>query len=66
MIDRPRDAKAERAEYTCAACGGVFERGWEDSEAEAEYQGAFPIEAVIGEPREIVCDDCYRKMVPGD
>jgi DNA-directed RNA polymerase subunit RPC12/RpoP len=52
------------AEYTCAACGGVFEPAWSESEAEAEYQSAFPTEAEVREPREVVCADCYRKMVP--
>jgi hypothetical protein len=51
------------AEYTCAACHGVFEPEWSEPEAEAEYQRTFPAEATAREPREVVCDDCYRKML---
>ena len=46
-------------EYTCAACGETFNKGWTDEEAHAEADAiGFP-----QEEREIVCDDCYKKHV---
>jgi len=51
-------------EYKCAACGGVFEKGWSDEEAAAELNaryGGIPVEAC-----DVICDDCYNKMGLGD
>jgi hypothetical protein len=48
-------------EYTCAACGGVFGKGWSDEEAAAESVelfGEWPAEQMA-----VVCDDCFNKMV---
>lgn len=45
--------------YTCAACGGVFEKGWSDEEALAEAAEVFPD---WGGPMDVVCDDCWNKM----
>lgn len=52
-------------EYICAACGGRFEKGWSDEEAEAEYleNPVFAAMEQNNEPRRVVCDDCYKKMV---
>jgi hypothetical protein len=47
--------------YTCAACRGVFSYGWTEEEALAEKEenwGGMPMECM-----EVVCDDCYRKMM---
>lgn len=48
--------------YTCAVCGGVFEFGTSEEDAEAEYQALFPASAASGEPRDIVCDVCFQQM----
>lgn len=46
--------------YTCAMCGGTFDKGWSDAEALAElaakFQGFGPEECGL------VCDQCYRDM----
>jgi hypothetical protein len=50
-------------EYTCEACGGVFETmdDWSDEQALEEYSSAFPDD--FDEPRSEVCDDCYDKFM---
>ena len=50
------------SDFTCALCHGTFEEGWTDEEALAEYNAAFT-EEERAEPREIVCDDCYKKIM---
>ena len=48
--------------YTCACCGGTFGKTRSEEEAAAEARELFTpaeLEAV-----EIVCDDCWRKIVP--
>lgn len=45
--------------YICASCGGTFDKGWSDDEAEAELASTF---AVPKEDCDIVCDDCYKAM----
>lgn len=47
--------------YTCAHCGGVFEFGTPDEEAEAEYRRDYPELAAANVPRDIICDDCYKQ-----
>lgn len=48
--------------YTCAACGGTFEATRDHDEQLAEYSKAFPDSPP--EDRDVVCDDCYRAMMP--
>jgi len=48
-------------EYTCAMCGGTFEKAWSDDEARAEFAEEFP--EASGDDAEVVCDDCYRQMM---
>lgn len=47
-------------EYRCAACGGVFEKGWTEDEARGELADTF---AIPVEDCEIVCDDCYNEIM---
>jgi hypothetical protein len=47
-------------QYQCSACGGVFDKGWSDSEAIAELQETFPGKAV--DECALVCDDCFKAM----
>lgn len=45
--------------YTCAACGGTFESGWSDEEAEADallLWGNIPPEETM-----VICDDCFQR-----
>ena len=48
--------------YTCAKCNNTYEKGWSDEEAENEYASNFKAAADSGEPRAMVCDDCYQAM----
>jgi len=47
--------------FTCARCGGLFEKDWSDEEAMAEhadrYKSTIPIEECS-----LVCEDCYNNL----
>lgn len=44
-------------QFSCAQCGGTFDKGWSDEEAEAEAMGLWgEISSVV------VCDDCFQQM----
>ena len=54
-------------EYTCAHCGGTWEKAWTDEEAKAESKEL----GLWIEPEDrqtaddemvIVCDDCFQAM----
>jgi hypothetical protein len=47
--------------YKCAACGGIFEKGWADSEAVDEQKMIFPDVPLCD--CELVCDDCFKKII---
>lgn len=47
-------------EYECAACHGVFSKGWPEKEAAAEFAERF--EGCNQGDAAVVCDDCYKKM----
>lgn len=49
--------------YTCAACGGTFEKGRSDQEAAKELGELFP-DVSEGEC-DLVCDDCWVAMGSG-
>lgn len=46
--------------YQCAMCRGTFVATVGDEAAEVEFAAKFPWEST--DNREIVCDDCWRKM----
>lgn len=50
-------------EYTCASCKETFSMGWSNEAAQAEYEHKFPVQAKHNVPVDIVCDDCYKKMM---
>lgn len=51
-------------EYKCYMCKDIFEKGLTDAEAEKQLVDEFgPSEVVITEDCELVCDDCFKKMV---
>lgn len=54
--------KLKANEYQCAACGEIYEYGWSDDEAQAEYEENFPTFAKRNEPVDVVCDDCYLQL----
>jgi hypothetical protein len=48
--------------YTCAMSHQTFEKEWTDEEALEELTRNFGLSTV--EDCAIVCDDCYKKVVP--
>jgi hypothetical protein len=48
-------------QYTCAYCGGTFNKGWSDEEAMAEQEEAFP--DVNLSDCAMVCDACYKRIM---
>ncbi len=44
--------------FQCELCKEIFENGWSDAEALAEFKQNFPKE--WKEPTAVVCDDCYE------
>lgn len=48
------------SEYTCAACGKTYPKGWTDEEAAAERERDFP--GMDDDEAAVVCDDCYQAM----
>jgi hypothetical protein len=47
--------------FTCAACGGTFEKGWSDEEAAAEALEVWgPLDP---DDEATVCDDCYKAIM---
>ncbi len=51
----------KKNEYQCAECGGIFKKGRSDEEAWLEHDENFP--GASHETTEIICDDCYQKMI---
>lgn len=50
--------------YKCDMCGGTFDSGWSDEEAEAEYSGSFnELSQEEKADRAEVCDDCYKEFM---
>lgn len=47
--------------FQCAACGGVFEKGRDDDEAEAELRERFG-ESFDRSQCSIVCEDCAQRL----
>lgn len=53
-------------EYRCAQCREVFKKGRSDEEAKDEAKAMFESEAPASDPgMAIVCDGCWRLLVPG-
>ena len=53
--------KKNMAKFTCALCGGVFKKEWSEEEALAEKNELFP--NVNVKDCEIVCDNCWKKVI---
>ena len=62
VVDGKPRAVAVVSQYTCASCGGIFNKGRSDAEAIAEYRARLP-EVPPDEPTEMVCDDCYQRFM---
>ena len=48
--------------FTCARCGGIFNKGWSDAEAKAKYRANMP-EVPPDEPTDLLCDPCYQRFM---
>jgi hypothetical protein len=48
--------------YTCAACKGVFYKGWSDEKAAEEFHERHPT-LPIDEETSLICDDCYQLIL---
>jgi hypothetical protein len=46
--------------YVCAECGGFFEKGWSDADAETE---ALAAGFDLGDDLDLVCAVCYRRLM---
>jgi len=62
MSREQRLEEAHHETFTCGLCGGVFDKGWSDEEAEAEKQEHWPRAVAHEEVFAVVCDDCHRAM----
>lgn len=49
--------------FTCANCGGTFEKTWSDEEAAAEAAGLLPAEQFEASGTAMVCDDCFKAII---
>lgn len=52
------------SEYTCKMCGGVFEEGQTQQEAEEEYLGNFGQKVFATAKRVTICHECYLAILP--
>jgi hypothetical protein len=48
--------------FTCARCGGTWDKVWTDEEAMAEAEATFT-EAELTDAA-VICDDCYQAFMP--
>jgi len=48
--------------YVCEICGGEFEKGWPDEEAQAETKKLFGNISKVD--LSVICDDCFNKIHP--
>lgn len=47
--------------YQCAHCGGTFESGWTDDEANAEAERLYGVkDASQRDDMAQICDDCFK------
>lgn len=57
----PNPPAVPEGSYRCESCGRVFEKGWNEEEAKAEFAEAFPNEPLEGSA--VICDDCYAEAM---
>jgi len=47
--------------FTCAVCGGTFDKQRSDDEALADMRQRCP-GTVQDEPLEVICDECFQRL----
>jgi len=52
----------EGESYTCARCGGTFEKVRSDEEAMAEARSLWTPET-MADPQAVICDPCFREFI---
>ncbi len=62
MLTNPQ-IELKSNEYQCQMCKGIFEFGWTQEEAEEEAKKAFG-DNVLDTKCGLVCDDCYKQIMP--
>lgn len=51
-------------QYQCEQCGGIFDKGWEDADANHEAQDLWGVEnAQAHQDFAVVCDDCFQAFM---
>jgi hypothetical protein len=48
--------------FTCALCGGTFEKGRSDDEALEEARENFGAD-MLKAPQGVICEDCYQEFM---
>lgn len=51
---------SDPAKFVCGECGGTFDKGWSDEDAQAEMLANFG--ELPDDDRVTVCDDCFQAM----
>lgn len=50
-------------QYLCECCGNIFNKGWTDEEAIAEFKEHFPnLDPNDPDEAGLVCDVCYKML----
>lgn len=57
-----KQTMSDKPTFTCAHCGGVFNKGWSDEEAWSEYRET-QSEVPESEPTDLICDGCYVEFL---
>jgi hypothetical protein len=60
VSDTDEIAAAATGTFTCASCGGTWEKGWTEAEKEAERRSLF---AELDDETDTVCEDCFRRLM---
>ena len=53
--------KLKKNQYQCAACKGIFKKGWSDEDAKEEFYDRHP-GSPIDETTALLCDPCYKAI----
>jgi hypothetical protein len=52
----------EANEFQCELCRGIYEKGWSEDDAKAEFGKDFP--GFQLSDAGLICEDCYNKINP--
>jgi len=57
---RKMKQQLKKNEFKCDRCGGIFEKGWSDEEADKE---AKQWGKLSDKEKSTICDDCYKDFI---